>query len=557
MTKNFNIDVIVVGAGPTGLLAASELAAQGISVVLLDKRTEPDSTIKAGSINVATAEIFDRRGLRSAARRAHRDYAASMAHFRETVSAGTSWRDQAARHTDAAITGPSFPVTGHFAGMLFQPDLVDQSDPELAAHHSVDGSTLVKQSAVEQILTERAIAVGVEIRRGVDVTGFDAVLDPDSGEQIGIEARTSHGTVTASWLVGTDGGRSTIRKQAGIGFIGSDAETTGYQAIADMEGTQELKPGWAWTPTGVYSFGPIPGRILTVQFAGAPADRSAPVTAEELQASIRLVTGTEVTVKKIHGTATRWTDNARQAKVYRAGRVLLAGDAAHVHSPFSGQGLNLGAGDAINLGWKLAATIQGWAPEGLLDTYQAERHPIGAWVLDWTRAQVALMRGDTKTGHLRDVVARNLLGTQQGMTAMVKLASGIGQTYNAAGTPGGTVTDQNTVVGRLIGDVSLSGGHRLADHFHDGRFILLDRTKEAIYVTNTAGWHHRVRTVTDRDNSDTDGQYGLLQGLLVRPDGVIIWTSEDDMDSVGLFTALTHWAGAAIAVGAPASTVRA
>ena len=155
-----------------------------------------------------------------------------------------------------------------------------------------------------------------------------------------------------------------------------------------MEGAEALGTGWHATATGVYAHGPMPGRILTVEFGGAPADRDGAITAEELQASIRNVSGTEVVVTGVK-TATRFTDNARQATTYRLGRVLLAGDAAHVHSPFGGQGLNLGIGDAVNLGWKLAATVLGWAPEGLLDTYTTERHPIGAWVLDWTRAQVA------------------------------------------------------------------------------------------------------------------------------------------------------------------------
>src|SRR6202012_5300878 len=277
------------------------------------------------------------------------------------------------------------------------------SEPALRAHTAINGATVVPQREVEQILAAHAARLGVRVRRGVEVTG----LRQDDGT---VRLETSAGPLTARWVVGADGGRSTVRKLAGIGFPGTGLEITGYQAIADLDGAEALNPGWTWTPSGVYSYGPIPGRILTVQFTGPPADRNAPAPGAEVQASIRRVSGAGVTVTALHGTATRWTDNARQAETYQRGRVLLAGDAAHVHSPFSGQGLNLGVGDAINLGWKLAATIRGGAPGGLLATYSAERHPIRAWVRDWTGGQVALMRGDPKTRELRAVVEPQLLG---------------------------------------------------------------------------------------------------------------------------------------------------
>ena len=171
-----------------------------------------------------------------------------------------------------------------------------------------------------------------------------------------------------------------------------------------------------------------------MEFDGPPEDRDAPVTAAELQASLRNVAGTEVTVTAVRS-ATRFTDNARQASTYRIGRVLLAGDAAHVHSPFSGQGLNLGLGDAMNLGWKLAAVIAGWAPETLLDTYTAERHPIGAWVLDWTRGQVAMMRPDPRSRALGAVVD-DLMNTTDGATYFAKHISGVWQRYDLARVSG-------------------------------------------------------------------------------------------------------------------------
>ena len=203
-------------------------------------------------------------------------------------------------------------------------------------------------------------------------------------------------------------------RQAGFDFPGTDPTITFRQTEGTVEGAERLaQGGWQHTPTGVYVYGPVPGRVRTVELDGPPADRDAPVTAAEMEASLRRVSGVDVRVTEVTR-GTRFTDNARQATTYRRGRVLLCGDAAHVHSPFSGQGLNLGIGDAVNLGWKLAATVQGWAPEGLLDTYTSERHPIGAWVLDWTRAQVAVMRGDAYSSALRGVVTDFLGTTRRG-----------------------------------------------------------------------------------------------------------------------------------------------
>lgn len=406
----------------------------------------------------------------------------------------------------------------------------------------------MRQSEVEALLEAHLTALGVEVARGVEVTDMGPILD-QKGLEVGMGLSTSRGLIRVAWMVGADGGRSRIRRLAGIGFVGTDPEITGYQAIADLDGTDGLGRGWNHTRTGVYSLGPIPGRILTVQFTGAPDPtiRDQPVTAAELQSSIRLVTGQDVTVRAIHGAATRWTDNARQATTYRAGRVLLAGDAAHVHSPFSGQGLNLGAGDAINLGWKLAATINGWAREGLLDTYSSERHPIGAQVLDWTRAQVALMRGDDKTIQLRRIVQQDLLSNTATTTRLVLQSSGVAQRYE-----GGLVAlaDGDTVghplTGRLIGDTPLSDGSRLADHFHAGGFVLLDRLGGALAATVNGGPRRVASVVEDTATADCPDAYQTLTGLLVRPDGIIAWatdTSDVDEAVTGFTAAMSRWAG--------------
>jgi len=534
----------IVGAGPTGLLLAAELALAGVDVVVLDRNEGPDTTIKAGSINVATAEILDRRGLRPAAQAAQQRFVEELKAF--AAANGTALPAMGGRPSGGGR--PAFPSAGHFAGLFFRPDLVDQADPELTAHAGTGGSTMVRQSEMEALLNAHVSALGIPVVRGVEVTGMTPMLD-DQGREVGQELATGRSPIRVAWVVGADGGRSVIRRMAGIEFPGTDPEITGYQAIAELESTEGLGRGWNHTPTGVYSLGPIPGRILTVQFTGAPdrALRDQPVTAAELQASIRLVTGHDVTVRAISGAATRWTDNARQATTYRAGRVLLAGDAAHVHSPFSGQGLNLGAGDAVNLGWKLAATVHGWAPDGLLDTYTSERHPIGAQVLDWTRAQVALMRGDEKTTQLRRVVQQDLLSNTATTTHLLRTTSGIAQRYDVDPVKvTGAGTTQHELNGRLVGDAPLADGSRLADHFHTGRFVLLDRLEGALAATADA-WAEQVAPVLETAaTAGCPDSYRALTGLLVRPDGVIAWatdTTDPEAATADLAAALTRWAG--------------
>ncbi|MEF2977086.1 FAD-dependent monooxygenase [Subtercola sp. YIM 133946] len=542
---HIDFQVGVVGAGPTGLLVAAELARAGVSVVVLDRHAAPDTTIKAGSINVATAEILDRRGPRPAARAAQQRFVEELTAF--AVANGTPLPPMGGRSTVGARA--SFPAAGHFAGLFFRPDLLDQHNPEITAHAGAGGSTMVRQSEVESLLETRLASLGVTVERGVELTGMDTLFD-DDGVEMGKLLVTSGGVIGVGWVVGADGGRSRVRRFAGIGFDGTDPEITGYQAIAELEGTEGLGRGWNHTPTGVYSLGPIPGRILTVQFTGAPdrALRDQPVTEAELQASIRLVTGHDVTVRALHGAATRWTDNARQAATYRSGRVLLAGDAAHVHSPFSGQGLNLGAGDAINLGWKLAATIDGWAPEGLLDTYTTERHPIGAQVLDWTRAQVALMRGDDKTIQLRRVVEQDLLSNSVTTTRLVLTTSGVAQRYDLPDfDDAGVDAPQHPLLGRLIGDTPLSAGGRLADRFHTGRFVLLDRLGGALAAT-AAAWSERVVSVVETaPAADCPDAYRATTGILIRPDGIIAWATDTQQPEEGIAAlekAMNHWVGA-------------
>lgn len=512
-------DVIVVGAGPTGLFLAGELALQGVRVMVLERLGEPDPTIKAGSINVASAEILDRRGLLPGAEDVQRRLLASVGAF-----AGHGRKNALVSQLDRGARGARrFPVAGHFAGMLFRDDLVDQGDPALAAHTAASGGVLVPQYDLELLLGEHCARLGVEMRRGVEVHGVrvpDArgtrhAAEADRTGDASVVVETSAGEMTAGWVVAADGGRSAIRRQLGIGFTGTDPQLVGYQAVADFDDPGELSRGWTWTPRGIYAYGPIPGRILVARFGPRPQDRDAPVTLDELQAVIRDVTGVDVTLKGLRGRATRWSDNARQAESYRRGRVLLAGDAAHVHAPFSGQGLNLGLGDAANLGWKLAATVRGHAPAGLLDTYESERHPIAAWVLDWTRAQVALMRGDEHTARLREVVGGELFTAPGVMNRVVALTSGITQRYDVADGAAGPV-------GSIAGDVALSSGDRLADHAHDGRFVLVDRSPDGRFAEAVRPMEHRIAYVADPASATSPSS------LLVRPDGVIVWADSRD-----------------------------
>ncbi|MFL6121284.1 FAD-dependent monooxygenase [Actinophytocola sp.] len=489
-------DVIISGAGPTGLMLACELRLHGVSVLVLERLAEPDLTIKAGAINTPSAEAFYRRGLlpRLAAVQEQ-----NMARFRAFM-----------KNRGSAKPPPRF--AGHFGALPMFGDKLDESDPELGGHGPADDVGFIMQQDLEAVLAERAAELGVEIRRGVALTGFE------TGDEVTVHAGGE--TCTAGWLVGCDGGRSTVRKQAGFDFPGTPPEITGHQAMVELAGGEALSGGWNTTPTGVYAYGPLPGRILTVEFDGPPEDRDEPITKEELEKSLRAVSGVDVTVTGVRS-ATRFTDNARQATTYRLGRVLLAGDAAHVHSPFGGQGLNLGIGDAVNLGWKLAGVVQHRLPEDVLDTYTSERHPIGAWVLEWTRAQIAVMRPDSHARALRRIMA-DLIDTTTGTTYFAKKISGVWQSYDLPG--------EHPWIGRSAPDLELTDGTRLGDHLHGGTGLLLDLGG----VPSTVD-EKRV-PVLGAGCVDQPG----LPGLLLRPDGIVAWAGGD-----GLEEAISTWFGAA------------
>ncbi|MEV5834803.1 FAD-dependent monooxygenase [Nocardia sp. NPDC052112] len=501
---NETFDVVVAGAGPVGLMLACELRLGGAEVLVVERLTEPDPTIKAGGVNVPTAQAFDRRGM--------------LPDLLEQQNA-TVQRIRAAGMFPSAA-GQRLPIGGHFAGIVLRTDNIDFDDPAFAELGPGAEVVLVAQQAIEATLARRAAELGIAVRRGVELTEF-------GDDETGVTVHLGDSIVRADWLVGCDGGRSTVRKLAGFDFPGLDVEITGHQAVVEMTGAQGLRPGWNTTETGIYTSGPTPGRIVTVELDGPPADRATPVTAAELQASLRAVSGVPVEITAVHS-ATRFTDNTRQVTDYRKGRVLLAGDAAHVHPPFGGQGLNLGIGDAVNLGWKLAAVVRGDASDALLDSYTAERHPVGAWVLEWTRAQVALMRLDQRSKALRAVMTE-LLATRDGTTAIFKKISGVLHRYDLGGG--------HDLIGAVTPDIELSDGSRLGAHFADGRAILLDLADSAELRTIAQPWSDVVRVVTAKPVAPRE-----LSAMLIRPDGYVAWAA-DSGDRDGLVEALRRWFG--------------
>src|ERR1700733_9028625 len=373
-------DVVVVGAGPVGLLTAIELSLGGVDVLVLERLAAPSMVLKAGGIGPLGIEALQRRGMAAAI---------AAAQVRNFAGINTS----AQKEPGPRSLGSRY--TGHFAGLiLIRTDA--QKEPDRR------GSP-VDQQAIEAMLADRARSLGIEVRRECDVKGLVQHAD---GVDVEWTSKTSEGRISCSYVVGCDGGRSAVRKMAGFDFEGSDPTLTMYQALAEVDHPERLLPhGFHYTSGGM--FGCFLGRIFMLDFSGPPANRDAPVTHEEFESVLRRVSREDVRLTAFEN-ASRWTDNTRLVDTYRQGRVLLAGDAAHIHSPFGGQGLGLGLSDAANLGWKLASVIRGDKPESLLDTYTAERRPVAEAVLANTLAQVAIMRPDPQAGAMRDLMAKLL-----------------------------------------------------------------------------------------------------------------------------------------------------
>jgi 2-polyprenyl-6-methoxyphenol hydroxylase and related FAD-dependent oxidoreductases len=352
-------DVVIAGAGPVGLFLSCELAHAGCSVLVLEQAGSADSPLKhlpfgLRGLNVPTLEALDRRGLLDA-----------------VVATQVLKPDKGAPPLGTAhwLAQPRA-LGGHFAGIPFALDDVDRTRWSWRLPTPVGTQMAVELQALETVLAERAIALGVRIERGRAVQAVDA-------HEAQVAVHIGSGRVHGRWLVGCDGARSTVRKQSGFIFAGTGPEFTGYTLLVELADGCVLTPGRQFTDHGMCNFNP-PGLLALADFDGGAGHRT-PLDRHSAQALLRRVSGREATITALH-LATTWTDAARQATAYRSGRVLLAGDAAHMHSPLGGQGLNLGIGDAMNLGWKLAAVVRGKADEALLDSYQSERHPVGTMV---------------------------------------------------------------------------------------------------------------------------------------------------------------------------------
>lgn len=370
-------DVVIVGAGPVGLFLACELGLAKLSVLVLERAQDPHSPLKRLPFGMRglwgpSIEAFYRRGL--------------LEPIASEPRAGENAPGQPRPGSIASGAERRGPA-GHFAGIQFDYANIDTSRWPYRLPGPADSQLGAELEHLERVLAEHALSLGVEIQRGQAVERFEASSDE-------VTIRVGEQRLRARYLVGCDGGRSTVRKQAGFEFVGSEPEFTGYSVQVEIADPSLLPLGRHHTPTGTYTQWQ-PGVIGMADFDGGASHRMHPITCEHVQAILRRVSGTDVTLTAL-SVASTWTDRSMQATTYRKGRVLLAGDAAHIHSPLGGQGLNLGLGDAMNLGWKLANTIRGDAPDGLLDSYTTERHPIGARILEWTRAQVALMRPSSR-----------------------------------------------------------------------------------------------------------------------------------------------------------------
>ncbi|MEU3651127.1 FAD-dependent monooxygenase [Lentzea sp. NPDC034063] len=496
-------DVVIVGAGPVGLFLACELGLAGCSVLVLEKDTEPRSAWKRAplgtrGLSAASVEAFYRRGM--------------LAPVLE--AAGIPY------DPDGDPAPPQ--AHGHFAGMMINPGDVDLPALPFRLPSPANQQAVVNLEAVETLLAVRAAELGVEIRRGVAVS--DVTQDED-----GVVARAGGQEHRARWLVGCDGGHSAVRKLAGFEFVGTGPRFTGYIAQVDLDDPGLLKPWFNLTPTGMYLTMPG-GGIGMMDFDGGTFDRSQELTREHLQDVLRRVSGTDVAITEVH-LASTYTDRAMQTSTYRRGRVLLAGDAAHIHSPLGGQGLNTGLGDAVNLGWKLATVVHGDASYELLDSYERERHPIGAWVLEWTRAQVAAMGPDLHSQAAQGVL-RDLIATRDGATYVYGKMSG--------GWIRHDVGEEHPLTGRDAPDFRLEDGTRLAGLMRDGRGVLLDFSRDEVLRDVASRWKAQVHYAAGTAKDDLG-----LTAVLVRPDGIVAWAGSGPGDPQSIERAAARWFGKA------------
>jgi 2-polyprenyl-6-methoxyphenol hydroxylase-like FAD-dependent oxidoreductase len=504
-------DVVIAGAGPVGLFLACELRLAGLSVLVLEQAQDAQSPLKRlpfgmRGLSAPTLEAFYRRGLL--------DDIAAPESVEDSLTAG---RAPSAAHWTQQARRPG----GHFAGIQFFQDNIDSSKWPYRLPHSTVTQLATSMQHIESALAARATAMGAEIRRGLSVEDFH-----QSEDDVTVDA--SGNTFKGRWLVGCDGGRSAVRRAGAFEFVGTDPEFTGYSVEVVLADPDKLGPGRHYTPTGMYTY-QKPGTIAMVDFDAGAFHRTDPITLEHVQSVLRRISQTDVTVTALE-VATTWTDRAFQATSYRKGRVLLAGDAAHIHSPLGGQGLNLGLGDAMNLGWKLTATIRGDAPTGLLDSYSTERQPVATQVLDWSRAQVAIMR-PSRSSRALEAIIRDLIDTRDGATYFAGRVWGVSLRYDLGGS--------HPLVGRSAPDFALADGRKLGELLREVRGVLLDFDDRPSLQATAHRWNERITYVA----GDVNDRLGVC-AVLVRPDGIVAWAADAVVDDGEADQAASRWFGA-------------
>lgn len=470
-------DVIIAGGGPTGVMLAGELRMRGVRAVVLERDSEPTKIVRGMGLHVRSVEIMDQRGL--------------LDRF--------------------LAVGTQHPLGGFFAGIV---------KPQQAGLDTTYPFVLsVPQTVTERLLIEHALEIGVEIRYDSEVAG---VAQDDDGVTVEL---AGGGELRSRYLVGCDGGRSTVRKLLGIGFPGEPARNEwllGEVYLTEPADTVLAVVREIYKTRKGFGAGPVDGGAFRVvaPAAGVAADPTVPPTLDELKQQFRAIAGTDFGMHSPRWMS-RFGDATRLAEHYRIGRVLLAGDAAHIHPPLGGQGLNLGIQDAFNLGWKLAAEVAGWAPDGLLDTYETERHPVAQSVLDNTRAQGELISPEPGPQAVRRLMSE-LMDFPEVNRYLIEKVVGIGIRYDLGDGP--------DLLGRRLRDVTLKQG-RLYELLRTGRGLLLDQTG----MLSVQGWADRVDHIVDV-TEELDAP-----AVLLRPDGHVAWIGDDQQD---LLAHLPTWFGA-------------
>ncbi|MGW0248418.1 FAD-dependent monooxygenase [Nocardia goodfellowii] len=483
-------EVVIAGAGPTGLMLACELRLAGIEVALVDALPHRTGESRAGGIHARTIELFEQRGL--------------LARL-----------EPRGRQLQA----------GHFAGLR-----MDFSD--FATRHPY--TLAIVQAAIEDELDQRATELGTPARWGAPITGFS-----QDGEGITVEIDGA-AAIRAAYLIGCDGGRSTVRGLADIGFPGTEATMACMLAdveLSDPPADTVFSERRGMGDYSVLQFGPDWYRLI-VQRHDRLLERGAKPTFETFRDCFVDIAGTDFGMHSPRWVS-QFADAARQADRYRSGRVLLAGDAAHIHYPAGGQGLNMGVQDAVNLGWKLAAVLRGDTPDDLLDTYESERHPIAARVLHNTRAQTALARPGAHANALRDIVS-GLLDIDEVRQRLGLMIAALDIRYD--------MKSDHVLAGRRMPDIDLTTdgpATRVTDLLHSGRPILLSRKGNNVMQD---GWSDRVGLVEADFGAEkwTIPGVGVIDApaaVLLRPDGYVAWAT--DSGPAGLTDALTDWFGPA------------